>query len=114
MILTKKLVRNLLTAVAILTISATALMIFSEKNLHNTIIDIVVLLTGSIALVMAVLTEAELERNARRTQKLHSEISEMLIEICDINHDNEILKKKLQQELKIDQEISKKIDQLSK
>lgn len=112
--LTQKIARRLLVSIMILTIVAIALVIFGEKNFHNAVSDIIALLVGSVALVMAVLTELELERNARRTQKLHAEISEMLQEIREINHDNEILKKKLQQELEIDQEISKKIDKLSK
>ena len=39
---------------------------------------------------------------------------ETLREIRDMNVDNEFLKKKLSEEFKIDQEISKKLDKIAK
>ena len=62
--MTRKSQKIALLGVAILTLCAAALMVFSEKNLHDTITDIIVLLVGSIALVMAVLTEVELEKHS--------------------------------------------------
>ena len=56
-------------------------MIFSEKNLHDTITNIIVLLVGSIALVMAVLTEVELEKHSRKLSEIHREMLETLREI---------------------------------
>ena len=85
-----------------------------NTNLHKTTIDIIVLLVGVIALIMAVLTEAELERNARRSNELHREILTALKEIREINKDNAYLKRKLQEDTKLDKEISKKLDDISK
>ena len=112
--MTRKSQKIALLGVAILTLCAAALMIFSEKNLHDTIIDIIVLLVGSIALVMAVLTEVELEKHSRKFAEIHREMLETLREIRDMNADNEFLKKKLSEEFKIDQEISKKLDKIAK
>lgn len=110
----RKVLRTALIFVAILTFSAMILMILNEKSLHDTITDIIVLLVGSIALVMAVLTEAELERSARRSNELHKEVLLALDEIRDINKDNEYIKRKVREEFKIDKEISEKIDKISK
>lgn len=112
--MTRKSQKIALLGVAILTLCAAALMIFSEKNLHDTITDIIVLLVGSIALVMAVLTEVELEKHSRKFTEIHREMLEALREIRDVNADNEFLKKKLSEEFKIDQEISKKLDKIAK
>jgi predicted RNase H-like nuclease (RuvC/YqgF family) len=63
---------------------------------------------------MAVLTEAELERNARRSSELHKEVLLALEEIRGLNKDNEYLKRKMQEETRLDKEISKKLDDIAK
>ena len=85
-----------------------------NTNLHETTIDIIVLLIGVVALIMAVLTEAELERNARRSNELHKEVLLALEEIRELNKDNEYLKRKMQEETRLDKEISKKLDDIAK
>lgn len=101
--------------IATLTFVTILLMVLDKNtNFHETTIDIIVLLIGVVALVMAVLTEAELERNARRSNELHSEILVALDEIREINRDNESLKRSMRRELEIDQEISKKLDKIAK
>ncbi len=85
-----------------------------NTNLHETTIDIIVLLIGVVALIMAVLTEAELERNARRSNELHKEVLLALEEIRELNKDNEYLKRKMQEETRLDKEISKKLDNIAK
>ena len=100
--------------VAVLTLVVAGLMALTEKTVHEKIIDVAVLLTGSIALVMAILTEAELEKHSRRFSQIHSEILEALNEIREINADNDFLKKKVSQEYKIDKQISKKLDKIAK
>jgi hypothetical protein len=67
-----------------------------------------------VALIMAVLTEAELERNARRSNELHKEVLLALEEIRELNKDNEYLKRKMQEETRLDKEISKKLDNIAK
>jgi hypothetical protein len=101
--------------IATLTFVTILLMVLDKNtNFHETTIDIIVLLIGVVALVMAVLTEAELERNARRSNELHREILVALDEIREINRDNESLKRSMRRELEIDQEISKKLDKIAK
>jgi uncharacterized membrane protein len=98
-----------------LTLATAALMILDQNtNLHETTIDIIVLLIGVVALIMAVLTEAELERNARRSNELHKEVLLALEEIRELNKDNEYLKRKMQEETRLDKEISKKLDNIAK
>ena len=111
----RRVFRTMMVFIAFLTLATMVLMILDQNtNLHETTIDIIVLLVGVIALIMAVLTEAELERNARRSNELHREILVALDEIREINRDNESLKRSMRRELEIDQEISKKLDKIAK
>lgn len=111
----RRVFRAMMLLIATLTFVTILLMVLDKNtNFHETTIDIIVLLIGVVALVMAVLTEAELERNARRSNELHREILVALDEIREINHDNESLKRSMRRELEIDQEISKKLDKIAK
>ena len=111
----RRVFRVMMLLIAVLTFVTILLMVLDKNtNFHETTIDIIVLLIGVVALVMAVLTEAELERNARRSNELHREILVALDEIREINRDNESLKRSMRRELEIDQEISKKLDKIAK
>ena len=111
----RRVFRVMMLLIAVLTFVTILLMVLDKNtNFHETTIDIIVLLIGVVALVMAVLTEAELERNARRSNELHREILVALDEIREINRDNESLKRSMRRELEIDQEISKKLDKITK
>ena len=111
----RRVFRAMMLLIAVLTFVTILLMVLDQNtNFHETTIDIIVLLIGVVALVMAVLTEAELERNARRSNELHREILVALDEIREINRDNESLKRSMRRELEIDQEISKKLDKITK
>ena len=111
----RRVFRAMMLLIAVLTFVTILLMVLDKNtNFHETTIDIIVLLIGVVALVMAVLTEAELERNARRSNELHREILVALDEIREINRDNESLKRSMRRELEIDQEISKKLDKITK
>ena len=111
----RRVFRAMMLLIAVLTFVAILLMVLDQNtNFHETTINIIVLLIGVVALVMAVLTEAELERNARRSNELHREILVALDEIREINRDNESLKRSMRRELEIDQEISKKLDKIAK
>lgn len=111
----RRVFRAMMLLIATLTFVTILLMVLDKNtNFHETTIDIIVLLIGVVALVMAVLTEAELERNARRSNELHREILVALDEIREINRDNESLKRSMRRELEIDQEISKKLDKIAK
>ena len=111
----RRVFRAMMLLIAVLTFVTILLMALDQNtNFHETTIDIIVLLIGVVALVMAVLTEAELERNARRSNELHREILVALDEIREINRDNESLKRSMRRELEIDQEISKKLDKIAK
>lgn len=101
-----------LTVVGVLTLIGVALLITNEKNLHDTITDIIILLVGTIALMMAVLTEAELERQENCSKQIHREVLDALAEIRDINKDSEYLKRKMREGVKLDKEISEKIDEI--
>ena len=101
-----------LTVVGVLTLIGVALLITNEKNLHDTITDIIILLVVTIALMMAVLTEAELERQENRSKQIHREVLDALAEIRDINKDSEYLKRKMREGVKLDKEISEKIDEI--
>ena len=111
----RRVFRAMMLLIVTLTLVTILLMVLDKNtNFHETTIDIIVLLIGVVALVMAVLTEAELERNARRSNELHREILVALDEIREINRDNESLKRSMRRELEIDQEISKKLDKITK
>ena len=111
----RRVFRAMMLLIAVLTFVTILLMVLDQNtNFHETTINIIVLLIGVVALVMAVLTEAELERNARRSNELHREILVALDEIREINRDNESLKRSMRRELEIDQEISKKLDKITK
>lgn len=111
----RRVFRVMMLLIAVLTFVTILLMVLDKNtNFHETTIDIIVLLIGVVALVMAVLTEAELERNARRSNELHREILVALDEIREINRDNESLKRSMRRELEIDREISKKLDKIAK
>jgi Ca2+/Na+ antiporter len=111
----RRVFRAMMLLIVTLTLVTILLMVLDKNtNFHETTIDIIVLLIGVVALVMAVLTEAELERNARRSNELHREILVALDEIREINRDNESLKRSMRRELEIDQEISKKLDKIAK
>lgn len=111
----RRVFRAMMLLIAVLTFVTILLMVLDQNtNFHETTINIIVLLIGVVALVMAVLTEAELERNARRSNELHREILVALDEIREINRDNESLKRSMRRELEIDQEISKKLDKIAK
>lgn len=111
----RRVFRAMMLLIVTLTLVTILLMVLDKNtNFHETTIDIIVLLIGVVALVMAVLTEAELERNARRSNELHREILVALDEIREINRDNESLKRSMRHELEIDQEISKKLDKITK
>ena len=108
----RKVLKMALTVVGVLTLIGVALLITNEKNLHDTITDIIILLVGTIALMMAVLTEAELERQENRSKQIHREVLDALAEIRDINKDSEYLKRKMREGVKLDKEISEKIDEI--
>ena len=108
----RKVLKMALTVVGVLTLIGVALLITNEKNLHDTITDIIILLVGTIALMMAVLTEAELERQENRSKQIHREVLDALVEIRDINKDSEYLKRKMREGVKLDKEISEKIDEI--
>ena len=111
----RRVFRTMMVFFLFLTLASAALMILDQNtNLHETTIDIIVLLIGVVALIMAVLTEAELERNARRSNELHKEVLLALEEIRELNKDNEYLKRKMQEETRLDKEISKKLDNIAK
>lgn len=111
----RRVFRTMMVFILFLTLATAALMILDQNtNLHETTIDIIVLLIGVVALIMAVLTEAELERNARRSNELHKEVLLALEEIRELNKDNEYLKRKMQEETRLDKEISKKLDDIAK
>lgn len=111
----RRVFRVMMLLIVTLTLVTILLMVLDKNtNFHETTIDIIVLLIGVVALVMAVLTEAELERNARRSNELHREILVALDEIREINRDNESLKRSMRRELEIDREISKKLDKIAK
>jgi uncharacterized membrane protein len=111
----RRVFRTMMVFILFLTLATAALMILDQNtNLHETTIDIIVLLIGVVALIMAVLTEAELERNARRSNELHKEVLLALEEIRELNKDNEYLKRKMQEETRLDKEISKKLDNIAK
>ena len=111
----RRVFRAMMLLIVTLTLVTILLMVLDKNtNFHETTINIIVLLIGVVALVMAVLTEAELERNARRSNELHREILVALDEIREINRDNESLKRSMRRELEIDQEISKKLDKIAK
>ena len=111
----RRVFRTMMVFILFLTLAPAALMILDQNtNLHETTIDIIVLLIGVVALIMAVLTEAELERNARRSNELHKEVLLALEEIRELNKDNEYLKRKMQEETRLDKEISKKLDNIAK
>lgn len=111
----RRVFRAMMLLIAVLTFVTILLMVLDQNtNFHETTINIIVLLIGVVALVMAVLTEAELERNARRSNELHREILVALDEIREINRENESLKRSMRRELEIDQEISKKLDKIAK
>ncbi len=111
----RRVFRTMMVFILFLTLATAALMILDQNtNLHETTIDIIVLLIGVVALIMAVLTEAELERNARRSSELHKEVLLALEEIRELNKDNEYLKRKIQEETRLDKEISKKLDDIAK
>lgn len=111
----RRVFRAMMLLIVTLTLVTILLMVLDKNtNFHETTIDIIVLLIGVVALVMAVLTEAELERNARRSNELHREILVALDEIREINRDNESLKRSMRRELEIDREISKKLDKIAK
>ena len=111
----RRVFRTMMVFILCLTLATAALMILDQNtNLHETTIDIIVLLIGVVALIMAVLTEAELERNARRSSELHKEVLLALEEIRGLNKDNEYLKRKMQEETRLDKEISRKLDGIAK
>lgn len=111
----RRVFRVMMLLIVTLTLVTILLMVLDKNtNFHETTIDIIVLLIGVVALVMAVLTEAELERNARRSNELHREILVALDEIREINRENESLKRSMRRELEIDREISKKLDKIAK
>ena len=111
----RRVFRTMMVFILFLTLATAALMILDQNtNLHETTIDIIVLLIVVVALIMAVLTEAELERNARRSNELHKEVLLALEEIRELNKDNEYLKRKMQEETRLDKEISKKLDNIAK
>lgn len=111
----RRVFRAMMLLIVTLTLVTILLMVLDKNtNFHETTIDIIVLLIGVVALVMAFLTEAELERNARRSNELHREILVALDEIREINRDNESLKRSMRRELEIDREISKKLDKIAK
>ena len=111
----RRVFRAMMLLIVTLTLVTILLMVLDKNtNFHETTIDIIVLLIGVVALVMAGLTKAELERNARRSNELHREILVALDEIREINRDNESLKRSMRRELEIDQEISKKLDKIAK
>lgn len=111
----RRVFRTMMVFILFLTLATAALMILDQNtNFHETTIDIIVLLIGVVALIMAVLTEAELERNARRSSELHKEVLLALEEIRELNKDNEYLKRKIQEETRLDKEISKKLDDIAK
>ena len=111
----RRVFRTMMVFILFLTLATAALMILDQNtNFHETTIDIIVLLIGVVALIMAVLTEAELERNARRSNELHKEVLLALEEIRELNKDNEYLKRKMQEETRLDKEISKKLDNIAK
>ena len=110
----RKVLRLALTAVGVLTLIGTALLITNEKSLHDTITDVIILLVGAIALIMAVLTEAELEKQEARSKQIHKEVLDALEEIRDINTDSEYLKRKLREDVHMDKEILAQLEAVEK
>lgn len=109
----KKILRRALLLVGLLTLFGAGLFITNEKNIRDTIADIIVLLVGAIALFMAVLTEAEMERQEKRTKDIHREVMIALNEIKSISKDNTYFKQKLDEELELEKDIRSEIDKIS-
>ena len=110
----RKVLRLALTAVGVLTLIGTAFLKNKKKSLHDTITDVIILLVGAIALIMAVLTEAELEKQEARSKQIHKEVLDALEEIRDINKDSEYLKRKLREDVHMDKEILAQLEAVEK
>lgn len=105
----RRFLRLAIMAVATLTLFGVILMIFNEKSLHDTITDIIVLLVGAIALVMAVLTEADMEKQEKRSLQIHREVLEALKEIREVNQDGDNVIKEVDELYKLEKSINSKI-----
>lgn len=109
----RKVVRVILTAIGALTLIALLIVSLNEKNLHDKIVDMILTLVGSVALVMAVLTESELERHSRRSLQIHQEVLAALAEIREINRDNDKLRQIISKDYQVDKQIASKLDSLT-
>lgn len=109
----RKVVRVILTAIGALTLIALLIVSLNEKNLHDKIVDMILTLVGSVALVMAVLTESELERHSRRSLQIHQEVLAALAEIREINRDNDRLRQIITKDYQVDKQIASKLNDLT-
>lgn len=109
----RKVVRVILTAIGALTLITLLIVSLNEKNLHDKIVDMILTLVGSVALVMAVLTESELERHSRRSLQIHQEVLAALAEIREINRDNDRLRQIITKDYQVDKQIASKLNDLT-
>lgn len=109
----RKVVRLVITAIGAVTLIVMLLMVLNEKNIHDKVTDMIVMLVGMIALVMAVLTEAELERHTRRSLQIHQEVLAALAEIRELNHDNDKIRQLISKDYQVDKQIANRLAQLT-
>lgn len=109
----RKVVRLVITAIGVVTLIVLLLMVLNEKNIHDKVTDMIVMLVGMIALVMAVLTEAELERHTRRSLQIHQEVLAALAEIREINHDNDKIRQLISKDYQVDKQIANRLAHLT-
>ena len=110
----RRVLENALFIIILFTFLVSLLFITNENSLSQTLTDILVLITGMVALVVAVMSSGNIERQERRMCGLHSEITEALVEIREINKNNEYLKRKMRETSKLDKEIAEEISKISK
>lgn len=109
----RKVVRLVIVAIGVVTLIVLLLMVLNEKNIHDKVTDMIVMLVGMIALVMAVLTEAELERHTRRSLQIHQEVLAALAEIRELNHDNDKIRQLISKDYQVDKQIANRLAQLT-
>ena len=103
-----------LTGAILVILILVAIVIFFDYSATDRIYDLIILLTGASALILAIIASIDTRRQRFATEKIQTEIHDALKEIRTINKENDRIIRGVRESNRLGREVIKEVGEIEK